>query len=56
MITCDKITETKKSITTKTVPVKSIPKSLNKKGDLWNEKFIYFTCLFINYHNIINNC
>ena len=27
-----------------------------KKGDLEDEKFIYFTCLFTNCHDIVNNC
>ena len=49
VIKCDEIIETTKSNMTKTALAKSIPASFKlKQGDLKNEKFIYFTCLFIN--------
>ena len=49
VIKCDEIIETTKRNMTKTALAKSIPASFKlKQGDLKNEKFIYFTCLFIN--------
>ena len=49
VIKCDEIIEITKSNMTKTALAKSIPASFKlKQGDLKNEKFIYFTCLFIN--------
>ena len=36
---------------------KPIPTNFNeKKYNLSNKKFQYFTCLFINYHSIIDSC
>ena len=36
---------------------KTIPTNFNeKKYNLLNLKFVYFTCLFINYHCIIDSC
>ena len=37
----------------KTFPAKSIATDLNKKGDLFYKKFLYFTFLFINYHDVM---
>ena len=33
--------------------IKTVPINFNKKSNLQNTKFQYFTCLFINYHCII---
>ena len=33
--------------------IKTVPKNFNKKCNLQNTKFQYFTCFFINYHCII---
>ena len=32
------------------------PTNFNQKRSLSNTKCLYFTCIFINYHNIINSC
>ena len=56
-ITCDEIIEATERTLTKTVPTKSIPTNFSeKKSDLRAVKFLYFTSLFINYHDIINDC
>ena len=37
--------------------IKTIPTNFNeKKVTCKTQKFLYFTCLFINYHYIINSC
>ena len=48
---CDEIIETTKSILKRTVLTKSTSTNFNGK---W--KFIYFTYLFSNYHEVINSC
>ena len=52
VIICDEIIKMTKSILTKTVLTKSISTNFNKKG----EKILYFTEVFINYHDIVNSC
>ena len=42
---CDKIVE----------ETKSVPINLNKKCSLQNTKFLYFICIFVNYHYIVDS-
>ena len=57
VIKCDEIIEATKINMTKTALAKSISASFKlKQGDLKNKKFVYFTCLFINYKDIIKGC
>ena len=49
-ITCNEITESYDEET------KTVSGNFNKKSSLKNTKFLYFTCIFINYYNIIDNC
>ena len=35
---------------------KPIPTNFNEKKEALNSKFLYFTCIFINYHYIIDSC
>ena len=36
---------------------KTVPSNFNeKKNKLQNTKLIYFTCVFVNYHSIIDSC
>ena len=37
--------------------IKTIPTNFNEnKSKLSNAKFLYFTCIFINYYHIIDTC
>ena len=48
VITCDEIIDAE---------AKRVPTNFNEKNYNWlNTKFIYRTCLFINYHCIIDSC
>ena len=48
MITCDEIKDTEEKV--------AIPTNYNdKKSNLWNTKFLYFSCLFIHYQCIIDS-
>ena len=56
-VICQEIIEMTRSTLTKTVQTKSILANLNEKKVIWKTTFFfYFTCLFINYHNVINSC
>ena len=47
VVTCDGVVEEKKTV----------PTNFNKKKkNLQNTKSLYFTCLFTNYHCIIDSC
>ena len=47
VIRCDEVIKETKAATTKFT---------EKKCNLRNKKFLYSTCLFINYHCTIDNC
>ena len=49
VITCDTIIDAEET--------KTFWRNIAEKiYNLWNTKFTYFTCLFINYHCIIESC
>ena len=55
VITCDEITDAVAKLYNK--ETKTVTTNFNeKKFNLQNKKIIYFTCLFINYHCIIDSC
>ena len=49
VITCDEIIESYNE------EIKTIPTNGNGKNITCKTQFLYFTCLFINYHYIIDN-
>ena len=54
-VTCDELIGAEAK--SKNKETKTIPTNFNeKKYNLLNLKFVYFTCLFINYHCIIDSC
>ena len=55
VIMCDEIIDTKANSYDK--ETKAIAKNFNKKkSSLENTRFLYFTCIFINYYSIIGSC
>ena len=45
VITCDEITEETKTVAT----------NFNEKSNLYNTKFLYFSCIFVNYYSTIDS-
>ena len=56
VITCDEIIKETKTVSTKTVPIETLPTNLNfnEKKKTCKKKFLHFTHLFIDYHSIID--
>ena len=52
---CDDIIDTDAETKSNVEEIKFIPTYLNEKR-LWNTKFLYFTCLLINYYCITDSC
>ena len=56
-IICDEVIDTdEESNDAKLSPKDDNETNFNGKSNLQNSKFLYFTCIFINYYSIINSC
>ena len=56
-IICDEVIDAdEESNDAKLSPKDDNETNFNEKSNLKNSKFLYFTCIFINYYSIINSC